>query len=277
MKGQKKKVIEFYSTFAKKFDEFNERGYGKFADELLWRLIIPYLPMKTTQIKILDAGGGTGKYAIKIAKFYIKHQIKHFKIYLLDITPSMLEIATHKIKLHHLEKWIKLIEGDLEKTPFLSSYFDLVISLNDPIGYSTDPTKAIKELLRVVKNDGRLIISIDNKFDVLRFLISSRQFKKIKKLDKTNRIQWTKDMPLLYTFTPNTLKKIVKRAGGKIEKILGYPVFTYPTPQDVEGILYTTIFNDPKIFSLLMKIELKYIDENVAVRGNHLLAIIKKS
>jgi len=66
------------------WDELTERIY----DELTWHHIEPYLPSAGL---VLDAGGGTGKWAIPIAE-------RGLKVVLLDLSEGMLEVARRKIE-----------------------------------------------------------------------------------------------------------------------------------------------------------------------------------
>lgn len=103
---------------------------------------------------ILDAGGGTGTSSI----LALKKSGGETKSVVLDFSEYMLEKAREKAKENNLEDRIILKVGDMFEIPFPDNYFDVVIST-----YSTcpldNPSKAVKEMLRVLKRKGLMGIA----------------------------------------------------------------------------------------------------------------------
>ena len=103
---------------------------------------------------ILDAGGGTGTTSI----LALKNSGEKTKSVVLDFSESMLEKAKEKAEANDLADRISVKVGDMYEIPFPENHFDVVIST-----YSTcpleDPINAVKEMLRVLKKNGRLGIA----------------------------------------------------------------------------------------------------------------------
>ena len=100
---------------------------------------------------VLDAGGGTGLTSFKA----VKNLNEKGKIVILDFSEKMLKKAQEKaIKLNLGEK-VEIKLGDMYEIPFADGTFDSVLST-----YSTcpleNPINAVKEMLRVLKNQGIL-------------------------------------------------------------------------------------------------------------------------
>ncbi len=93
--------------------------------------------------KILDIGGGTGKLIETILKENTK-----VKGYVLDKSISMLKRSS-------LEE--KVIVGDSATLPFGSNCFDFVFCI-DALHHFEDKHKSLKEMIRVSKPDGEIII-----------------------------------------------------------------------------------------------------------------------
>lgn len=87
-------------------------------DELTWRCIEPYLPPTGL---VLDAGSGTGKWAIPIAE-------RGLKVVLLDISAGILEVARRKIQERGLEGRVSLVQGDIHEMDFPDRHFDFVLA-----------------------------------------------------------------------------------------------------------------------------------------------------
>ncbi|MCG3219631.1 MAG: methyltransferase domain-containing protein [Candidatus Heimdallarchaeota archaeon] len=93
---------------------------------------------------ILDLGGGTGQVA--------KHLVKYAKeTVIVDPSVSMIEKANKK------STKIKTTLGVAEKIPYPDNYFDKVL-IYDALHHMQEPITGLKEAIRVLKPDGKLII-----------------------------------------------------------------------------------------------------------------------
>jgi methionine biosynthesis protein MetW len=118
--------------------------------KICYNLIIDLITNKTaTGIKkmILDIGCGDGSFIIKFKK-----QCETFGV---DISQNAIKIAK--------EAGINAYEVDVssERLPFQDEYFDIVY-MGDVIEHLTNPDFAIKEVARVLKLNGFLVLSTPN-------------------------------------------------------------------------------------------------------------------
>ena len=100
---------------------------------------------------MLDVATGPGLDALKIAE-------RASKVYAIDISEPMIEEAKKKAE----EKEIKNIEFSVEDAytlPFDKEMFDTVIC-NNALHNMINPHKALSEIRRVLKPNGRLIATI---------------------------------------------------------------------------------------------------------------------
>lgn len=159
-------------------------------------IIKSYIPKKGI---ILDAGGGTGRISIELAKL-------GYKVTLLDISKTALEIAKREAKKQKVEKLIDFVEGDVINLKFEDESFDLVLALRDVINYSLDQKKAVKELIRVLKKNCYLIASVSNK---IFWLTKEIDEEKIKNIISTEKMLTEKELRKLFKDL-----KIVKVVGS---------------------------------------------------------------
>ena len=165
------------------------------------RIIREYLP-RNKNIRILDAGGGTGRISIPLAKM-------GYRIVLLDISRTALNFAREEAKRAEVLDRIEFVEGDVCNLQFESNSFDFVISLRDVVSYSHEPKKAAKELIRVLKPDCYLIASVSNRvFWLTKVERWDYEFEKIKSILTTKRM-----------FTEVELRELFDEL--KIEKVVG--------------------------------------------------------
>ena len=101
---------------------------------------------------ILDAGTGTGRFAIWLAK-------KGFEVIGVDLSPKMLKVAKKKMKALNVNA--SLILADLRFLPFKPGVFNGCVCIN-VIDHLSDISKFLKDVNRVLKSDGCFIFNFSN-------------------------------------------------------------------------------------------------------------------
>lgn len=125
-----------------------EKGMGIFEFERTKILIEKYL--LNSPLKIIDVGGGTGKYSAWLAK-------KGHHVHLVEPVSKHLEIAQHRA--NRLKKKFQIHQGESRKLEFPNQYADVVI-LHGPLYHlqkEKDRISAIQEATRVLKNNGIIL------------------------------------------------------------------------------------------------------------------------
>lgn len=106
------------------------------------------------QDKVLDLCSGTATTSIGISKYRPDAQIIG-----IDISNNMLRVAKEKLQKKHIKN-VKLYSMDATKTKFINKCFDKVlISL---VLHELDESlaeKILREAVRVLKDDGRMIVT----------------------------------------------------------------------------------------------------------------------
>ncbi|MCY3720614.1 MAG: class I SAM-dependent methyltransferase [Candidatus Poribacteria bacterium] len=122
--------------------------------------------------KILDAGGGPGRYALEFCR-------AGYDVVLLDIDPTYITFAEEKIKLEPKSVSDRLIASVVEDVRDLSRFsrndFDAVLCLGGPLTYISDETEriqAISELVRVAKPEAIVCIAVVGYLAMLRTVFS---------------------------------------------------------------------------------------------------------
>ena len=105
--------------------------------------------------EILDAGCGAGRTSVALAAW-------GYRVQAVDHVPAMLELTRQAAEQANLKDLIQPGLADICSMPqFSDQQFGLVLSLG-VIGWLESPQKAIKELYRVLKPSGYLILSVGN-------------------------------------------------------------------------------------------------------------------
>lgn len=140
-----KEVSQFWDKVANVYESTNQ----KFEDTHLQRFreSIKYLELKPHQ-KILNIWSRTG-----LAIPYLHQKCRNLDIVNLEVSIEFIKIAKKKFPKE------KFQETDLNKLPFYDNSFDSILSL-ETLEHTPNPLNLIKELYRVIKPNGLLVMSL---------------------------------------------------------------------------------------------------------------------
>jgi ubiquinone/menaquinone biosynthesis C-methylase UbiE len=184
---EKDSVVEVFKTHS---------GYNYFS-----RRREVFKMLDKTQFKnVVDLGCGSGGY-LDIKK---KYNCVYFGI---DFADNMISAAKEKAKELGIEEGVFLQVGDVEATPYADKSIDLVVAIG-LIEYFKNPEKLIKEIKRILKKDGVLVIQsfIPNHYvESLYFLLRLKTF--LLNRDRLTHKQYNKQQ-LDNLFSKNNFKLV---------------------------------------------------------------------
>ncbi|MBN1977342.1 MAG: class I SAM-dependent methyltransferase [Anaerolineae bacterium] len=121
--------------------------------------------------RILDAGGGPGRYAIELCQ-------AGYEVVLLDLSPGNIALAREKFDLQPQAVQDKLLEavvGDMrDLSRFDAGSFDAVLCLGGPLTHISDTdgrSRAVSELVRVTRPGAAVCIVVVGYLAVLRTIL----------------------------------------------------------------------------------------------------------
>ena len=160
MKRNKNSSKGYYSQreVADGYDEerFTTAG-GKMFDTFEKNVVISNLPKNSEGVKVLDAGAGSGRFTIEMAK-------RGFDVVSGDYSPAMLDAIISKIKELGFENHVTLSKQDVTNLTFNDGEFDFICCIRVFVNLDTieNEVKALKELIRVCKPEGTVVFDIVN-------------------------------------------------------------------------------------------------------------------
>lgn len=156
--------------------------------------------------KILDLGCGNGRNLVPFSE-------KGFDCYGVDFSEKMLEYAKGRFSKRKLTAEFKF--GDLAKIPFEDNFFDYIICIASFHHLNKkDQIKSLNEIKRVLKEDGKLYLTIWNKWQG-KFLFGKKEkFMSWKIKDEIFERYY-------YFFNIFEIKRLLRKFGFKIEKSFG--------------------------------------------------------
>lgn len=147
---------------------YNQEPLGRIRREMIWRNLAPHLPVVRDgedAPRALDAGGGSGEMALRLAAYGCQ-------VWLLDYAPAMLEQA-HQGSLDLPEDTrarltlCQLSAGEVAEA-FAPGTFDVVVC-HTLIEYLPDPVHVLQGLASLLCDNGLLSLSFVNRHsEVLR-------------------------------------------------------------------------------------------------------------
>ncbi len=150
-KQEKQKLVkEVFDSVANKYDVMN--NIMSFGAHKLWKHYTIESSLVSAGDKVLDVAGGTGDLSIA----FRKKVGNNGKVVLGDINQKML----HEGRKNLIDKGafgVDFVKLNAESLPFKDNSFDCV-SIAFGLRNVTDKDKALKEMFRVLKQQGRLLI-----------------------------------------------------------------------------------------------------------------------
>jgi ubiquinone/menaquinone biosynthesis C-methylase UbiE len=249
------------------YDEVFGALYFRVYDAVTWRYLEPHVPAEPDAV-VLDAGGGTARWAIRMAE-------KGCKVVLLDSSEKMLRAAAEKVEAKGLQHRITLKKGDIADTGYADETFDMVLC-EHALFLFKEPDVAIRELKRVLKKNAALIVSAQNRYvQALSSLAGKPRVDNVERAFKVLVNQehecMTQDGKVkIYTWTPQEFREMLERNGLRVEKIVG-KVATMPLRVRQEFFMEKK--HPEELFSKLLQFELALCEKPDALAlAGHLQA-----
>lgn len=209
-------VRKYYDNYASRYDAGYEKPYWHLYDDITWHFLEPYLPADFSAT-ILDAGGGTAKWAVKLAQL-------GYSIVCGDISEGMLHMAREKVHAMGLEYRITITSLDVRNlSPYPDNAFALVLALGDVLSYAIDDDQAVQEMYRVCAPGGACVASVDNKLTYIINEVNYGHIERVGAFLKTGISHFFKMHPLK-AYYPQELQDLFELHGFAVDMVIGKPV-----------------------------------------------------
>ena len=151
-KKVKSEIQEKYDREVAKYDGIFENRAGRHFIKRKLQVAQSFDYIQPGQ-KILEAGSATGVFSFEYEKFGID-------LTSVDLSPENIKWASDKAK--KLNSKVKFQVADIESLPFHDNTFDGVLSFST-LRYVPNVDLALKEIYRVIKPGGYIILDFPNK------------------------------------------------------------------------------------------------------------------
>jgi ubiquinone/menaquinone biosynthesis C-methylase UbiE len=271
----------FFRPYSKSVDKAaGVSAFWRLSDALITEIISREIaPYCTEESIVMDAGGGTGRWAIKLCEFL------KGKIVIFDRSRDMLEKAKENIERSAFSKRILIEEGDLtDINQFSDESIDHIISIYSPLSFIYEQEQVAKELYRILKPGGRLLIMSHSYFNAMASKINNYQAsaEEMERLVENHMVTWAPHVPELVTHSKETIENLFSDAGFTVHKTYGVPVFVQPGPEDFDPeneqrSKISAYLENQDIFRSIFDIEMRFNSEaTVCNRGMNMFLLAEK-
>ncbi len=264
-------IEAYYNKKSEGIDAVFDSLYFRVYDAVTWKYLEPYVPKEPDSV-VLDAGGGTARWAIRMAE-------KGCNVVLMDSSEKILAAAAEKLKAKGFQHKVTLKKGDFLETGYPDETFDMAL-LEQALFPFKEPAVAIRELTRVLKKNVALIISVQNRY--VQSLSSLAGKPRVDNVERAFKILvnqehecMTKEGRIkIHTWTPQEFREMLIRSGLRVEKIIGKTV-TMPLRVRQEFFMEKT--HTEELFNKILQFELALCEKSDALAlAGHLQAIAFK-
>ena len=248
---------DFFEPYAANVENFYEAPYWALSDALVKELFRRNLHLEPGQ-KLLDAGGGTARWALWAAEEF------GVEVTVADKSRKMLEIAAVNVAASSFGDQIKLIECDIEAAEELEdSSFDAVISTYGVLSFLSRPEAAFGTISRVLRSGGEAMLMSHSLANALHSKISrdGSTPTEIRELLATQIVRWAPHVPPLRVYASTDLRNLSEQAGLECRRVYGVTTLAYPGPEDF-GYPYVSLglvsesLQDDAYFNAVLEAEL---------------------
>jgi|GEM_PF-2816530 ubiquinone/menaquinone biosynthesis C-methylase UbiE len=135
-------AAQAYRLLAPSYDDSYQMPFAKAEDAIIFGQL---RELVTPDDRVLDIGCGTGNYPD-----HMPHAQREYVG--VDLISEMVEIAQAK------HPTLQFVVGDMARLAFSTGEFTVAVNLFGPFGYTSEPHRAISEMLRVLAPGGRFFL-----------------------------------------------------------------------------------------------------------------------
>ncbi len=272
---------KFFEPYSKNVDQVDQTSaFWRLSDALILEImkkeISPFINENTV---ILDAGGGTARWAIKI------NDALKVSIIVYDRSKDMLAKAHENVRVANKSDSISLVEGDITNMNSIpDASIDHIVSIYSPLSFIYDQEKALSELYRVLKKGGKLLIMSHGHHNALYSKINNyrTEVTQLKNLEKARIVKWSDHVPDLVTHSKESIEALLHKTNFSPIKTYGVPIYVQPGPEDFDPnnekvSAISKYLEDPIVFQSIFDLEMRHNgDSTICNRGMNIFALAEK-
>lgn len=265
MKGRNER---YHDRVAPHYDDLYDRSeYWRFQRDLTWRTIRARLPRRDGAA-VADLGCGTGEWGLRCVK-------SGYRVTFVDLSQGMLRRARGRFEAEFPQREASFVHADIaDLTELPSGSFALALALGDPLSFTSNPARAVREIARILEPGGAVVASVDHRCAFYDHYLEKEDLDGLTRFHATGEAEWlARDRSERFptrAFFPSELRKLFERAGLDVAELHG------KTLLDLRR--HGALLSDRAAYDRLLSIELECRREPAFLgRASHLEIVAVKS
>ena len=240
-KRDRSPVERYHDRVAGLYDTiYDGDPYWEVVFQLTWRNVMRYLP-KSLSTRCLDVGCGTGRWGMRLLR-------AGYPTDFLDISQKMVDQVANKLEalgkpfaevecLRDADAPVVPVDAskttlwhasidDMSRLP--SESYDFIIGQGDPLNCALKPGRAFKELARLLRPGGVMLMAVDNRLQGIYHYFKDGDVAGLENFLRTGRTNWVTDNPdeqyPLTMFTPGQIRNMCRERGLELLGLIGKTV-----------------------------------------------------
>lgn len=214
----------YHDRVANRYDEIYKSPRWEHYFDLSWAGMKQHIP-SDLRAPIVDLGCGTGKYGLKLAK-------SGYSVTLSDLSHGMLEASRRKAAQMGLNERVSFVKADvMDLSELPREHYALAIAQGDPLSFASQPSRAVKEVWKILRPGGILVASLDATLAALDHYAEKGDIDALERLVKTGGMEWLaneeKERFPVHTFTPEKLRALLEGVGFEVLDLFGKTVLPF--------------------------------------------------
>lgn len=211
----------YHDRVAGRYDDSYTDAFWQWHDALTWDYLKPHLP-RDANASVIDLGCGTGKWIAKIAR-------SGYRVVGVDISGKMIERARKKVGESAGGAEASFLQADLmDLSPLPAAAFALATAMGDPIGCTASPAATLKQIRRILTENGVLVATFDNRHSALDFYLQQGDPDQMARFLRDGRTHWlTRDVDErfpIHTYSPDGVRRLLEEGGFEVIEMIGKTV-----------------------------------------------------
>jgi SAM-dependent methyltransferase len=228
----RQRVQQFYDGYGvREWERLDSSAHRRLIYHLHWHFAREHVGPGRA---VLDAGSGAGRFSVTMAE-------AGGTVTLLDLSGEQLRIARSKVEEAGLAGQVcGYLTGDVLSLPFADGSFDTTVCFGAVLNYLFEEAEAaVRELIRVTRPGGNVLVSVSSRWGVLRFVAGSDSVDPADFLGRPDewhlfQVAETGDLPAhprvpqppRHFFEADELAELLQRAGLQEVQLASAPALT---------------------------------------------------
>ena len=212
---------KYHDRVAGRYEQIYDDPWWLWHDALTWEYLKPHLPTNL-RAPVIDLGCGSGKWGRKLLK-------SGYSVTFLDLSAGMVDEARKQVEQAGGSERAAFVQADLMNLSALpADHFALATAMGEPLCSTDEPSKAVRQIARILAPGGVLVATVDNKIACIDHYIENADIDALEDFLRTGRTHWltskTEEQYALQTFTPEQVRRMFALAGLEVFQVLGKTV-----------------------------------------------------